>query len=142
MSSNWKIAWRPAAVVVAALTLSVCGGDASNGTPPGGPSVPVTPTPTPAALAPPAESPLAASCLSVSPGSTSYRCDERGANFQRELEEAISLLKAQKPEVFDGETVLNVGAYVVGIIKNLDTQGVVSTYDGEELVVRGQDDFS
>jgi hypothetical protein len=140
MSINWKIAWRLAAVAVAAVTLAVCGGSSSDDGA-GGPSVPVVPTPTPAPT-PAAETPLAVSCNNLSPGSLSHRCLSTGATFQRELEDSISLLKAQKPQIFDGERVTNVGAYVVGVIKNLDAKGVCATYDGEELAVRSQGDFN
>jgi hypothetical protein len=139
MRTDRKIAWRPAAVAVAALTLSMCGGSAKDG--PGVPSGPVVPTPTPAPTAP-AETPLAASCNNLSPGSLNYRCLSTGATFQRDVEDAISLVKAQRPEIFDDEKVLNVGAYVVGVIKNLDRKGICATYDGEELAVRTQGDFN
>ena len=126
-------------MAVTALTLGVCGGSSKDG--PGVPSGPVVPTPTPAPTTP-AETPLAASCNNLSPGSLNYRCLSTGATFQREVEDAISLVKAQRPEIFDDETVLNVGAYVVGVIKNLDKKGICATYDGEELAVRTQGDFN
>jgi len=125
--------------VAAALTLGACGSGSKDAG--SVPSVPVVPTPTPVPTAA-AETPLATSCLRLSSGSTTYRCDARGASFQHELEEAIDLLKSQRPQIFDGDTVLNVGAFVVGIIRNLDAMGVCSTYDGEELVVRTEGDFS
>jgi hypothetical protein len=130
-------AWAPVAAAVA-LTLCACGGGAKETA--SGPSLPVVATPTPST--PTAEPPLAASCRGLSPGSTSYRCLSTGASFQRELEESISLLKAQRPDIFDDEQVRNVGAYVVGIIRNLDRQGICATYDGEELAVRTQGDFN
>jgi hypothetical protein len=130
--------WRPAAVAVAALTLSVCGG--SDKTAATVPSVPVAVVPTPSAA--PTETPLAASCNNLSPGSINYRCLSTGAAFQRDVEDAISLLKTQRPEIFDDEKVLNVGAYVVGVIRNLDRKGICATYDGEELAVRTQGDFN
>ena len=86
--------------------------------------------------------PLAASCSSLSPGSLNSRCVSTGATFQRAVEDSISQLKAQRPDIFDDEKVLNVGAYVVGVIKNLDKQGICATYDGEELAVRTQGDFN
>lgn len=139
MSHTAIASWRRAAVVAAALGTTVCGGSSSEHA--GGPGGVVIPTPTPAPTAP-AEQPLAASCGSLSPGSLSYRCLSTGASFQRELEDAIALLKVQKPQIFDEERVLNVGAYVVGIIRNLDAKGVCATYDGEELAVRTDGDFN
>ena len=126
-------------MAVAALTLSVCGGSSNDGG--GGPSAPVVPTPTPAPSAP-AFQPLATACNNLSPGSLNYRCLSTGASFQRELEDSISLLKSQRPDLFDGEQVRNVGAYVVGVIKNLDARGICATYDGEELAVRTEGDFN
>jgi hypothetical protein len=139
MSHTPSAVWRRAVVVAVALGMTVCGGSPSEHA--GGPGGVVIPTPTPAPTAP-TEPPLAKSCSNLSPGSLSYRCLSTGASFQRELEEAITLLKAQKPQVFDEERVLNVGAYVVGIIKNLDAKGVCATYDGEELAVRTEGDFN
>lgn len=139
-SSSGRGIWRPAAVAVAALTLSTCGGGSSNDHA-GGLVAPIVPTPTPSPTAP-AETPLAASCNDLSPGSLNHRCLSTGATFQRDVEDAIGLLKAQRPEIFDEEKVLNVGAYVVGVIKNLDKKGICSTYDGEELAVRTQGDFN
>jgi hypothetical protein len=133
-----SFAWRPATAIVAALALGGCGGGPTDAA--GVPSLPVVATPP--AVAPTPEPPPAASCLGLSPGSASYRCLSTGASFQRELEESISLLRAQRPDVFDGERVLNVGAYVVGLIKNLDRQGICAAYDGEELAVRTQGDFN
>ncbi len=112
-------------MAVAALTLSVCGG--SDKTAATVPSVPVAVVPTPSAA--PTETPLAASCNNLSPGSINYRCLSTGAAFQRDVEDAISLLKTQRPEIFDDEKVLNVGAYVVGATRNLDRKGICATYD-------------
>jgi hypothetical protein len=133
--------FRSMAVLALALALATCGGGSDDGGGPG-PAAPVLPTPAPTPAAPAPEPPLAASCQNLSARLVPYFCDARGPSFQRELDDAINELKAQRPDVFDGDQVLNVGAYIVGIIKNLDAQGVCSMFDGEEIAARGPGDFS
>jgi len=59
-----------------------------------------------------------------------------------EVNGAIDTLKARHPEYFDGNTIKNVGAYYVGLIKQLDQQGICAGFDGEELTVKTSNDFS
>lgn len=125
--------WRTVLAVVAALTLGTCGGDKKAG-PPTQPTVeptiaptPVTPTPAP---------PLSASCARLAAGATSkYTCRTDAPNFETEVNDALDTLRAQQPRIFDGDQVRDVGAYVVGMIRILDTKNLCADWDGEELGV-------
>lgn len=128
-------------VTLSALALSVCGGG-NTGTATG-PSVPIVPTPaptpTPAATAPP----LSASCAKLPQGNPAAKCDAQTPDFLADVKEAIDTLRGERPDIFSGDQVLNVGAYFVGVIKNLDRRGLcAATEDGEELGVKRGNDYS
>ncbi len=130
---------RPAGVALFALTFSVCGGD-----PKGGPTTPVPPTTPPATVpsGPPPATPLSASCARLGDGAAQYTCHDESSDFKETLLAAIETLKAERPDIFDGNQVLNVGAYIVGLIKILDRQGVCAGYDGEELLLKADNSVS
>ena len=118
------------AVTLTTLALTVCGGDKK----PAGPTDPATPEPTPTpSLGPTPEPPLSASCAKLPAGATKYSCRTEYATFQEDLNEAIDQLRAQRPGIFEGSNVRDVGAYIIGVIKNLDKKGICADYDGEEL---------
>ncbi len=125
--------WKTAAAIVGLLTLSVCGGDKKTGTP----TQPVEPptTTTPTTLTPAVAPPLSASCAQLQPGATKYTCSTAEPYFMNEVNDAIDTLKAQQPRIFNGDDVLDVGAYVVGLIKILDAKHLCADWDGEELGV-------
>jgi hypothetical protein len=86
---------------------------------------------------------VSASCGRLPPGNTTtYSCRTEGATFQDELEEAIDVVKREHPQAFDGERVVNVGLYIVEIIKVFDRMGICADYDGEELGVATTHDFN
>jgi hypothetical protein len=58
------------------------------------------------------------------------------------VDEAIDAVKAAHPEAFDGERVVNVGLYIVEVIKELDRMGICADYDGEELGVATSHDYN
>ena len=133
--------WRLAAVVMAALTLAVCGGGGDSGSP-AVPSVPViTPTATPIP-APTPEPPVSASCARLPAGATKYTCRTEAPTFKEEVDDAIDTVKREHPETFDGDTVKNVGLYIVELIKALDRQGICADFDGEELGVATSSDYN
>lgn len=141
MQSCGDMLWRPALVVLAGLTLTVCG-DGGNPRSPGGPSSPVpTPTATPIA-APTPDPPLSASCARLPAGATKYSCRTEAATFQEDLEEAIDAVKRDHPEAFEGDEVRNVGLYIVEVIKAFDRKGICADYDGEELGVATSGDYN
>lgn len=129
--------------VVAALTLGSCGGPGGSATG-GGPTIPLpaTPaaTPTPTATAAPV---LSASCARLPAGTASpTSCRTEAPTFLADVEEAIDTLRGEQPGLFEGNQVLNVGAYYVGLIKILDRKGLCADFDGEELGVTNTRDYS
>jgi len=139
MHNTVKKTWRPALVGLAALILSVCGGKDSGS--PSQPSVPVSPTPTPV-VAPTPEPPVSASCAKLPPAADKYTCRTEQASFKNEVDEAIDIVKAEHPEAFDGDKVLNVGLYIVEVIKAIDKMGICADFDGEELGVANSHNFN
>jgi hypothetical protein len=128
---------------VAAVTFGSCGGGSSSGSG-GGPTVPLpaTPatTPTPASTAAPV---LSASCARLPAGTASpTSCRTEAPTFLADVEEAIDTLRGEQPALFEGNQVLNVGAYYVGLIKVLDRKGLCADFDGEELGVTNTRDYS
>jgi len=124
--------WKTSAAALAALTLSVCGGDKKSATP----TQPiVVPTIAPTSLPPTPGPPLSASCARLSPGATKYTCSTATPYFLDEVNEAIDTLKLQQPRIFNGDQVLDTGAYVVGLIRLLDKKNLCADWDGEELAV-------
>ncbi|MCM2257234.1 MAG: hypothetical protein NDJ94_16435 [Vicinamibacteria bacterium] len=142
------------ALAGAALLAASCGGGndtPSGSTPPGGGSAQVTPTPTstPVPTATPAPA-FGFSCgLGPGPGS-GEGCPRETANFTDQVNAAIDLLGQQQPQIFDfndtrgagGWRVLSIGAYVTGVVRNMEKQGFCATWDGEELQVKNSNDFN
>jgi hypothetical protein len=126
------LSWKTAVVAMAALTLSVCGGDKKSSTPTQ-PTIEPTIMPTP--VAPTPEPPISASCSRLPAGATKYTCRTDAPNFLGEVNDAIDTLKAQQPRIFDGDNVRDTGAYVVGLIRILDAKNICADWDGEELGV-------
>lgn len=136
--------WRTGAVVLAATSLSVCGGGGGSGSG-GGPTVPVPPisTPTPTPAPPPTEPPVSASCAKLPPGNPNpTSCVTEAPTFLDDLQEAMETLRAEQPGIFNGNTIVNLGAYYVGLIKILDRKGLCADFDTEELGIADSKDFS
>lgn len=133
MSKAEKRAAGLALVALGALALGHCGGGGS-GTGPTTPTPPpvTTPTPTPA---PTAEPPLSQSCAKLPPGNRIAPCSPGAPEYQDIVDRAIRTLQAEQPAIFEGDQVLSVGAYYVGLIKILDRQGLCAATEGEELGV-------
>ncbi len=111
---------KSVAAALAALTLSVCGGDNKPSTP----TQPiVAPTTSPTPVAPTPEPPVSASCAKLPAAATKYSCRDDTAHFEDEVNDAIDTLMREKPRIFDGNDVLDVGAYVVGVIEDPRPQG-------------------
>ncbi len=121
-------------VAVGALALGHCGGGSGEG--PTGPPIPpvTTPTPTPTP-APTADPPVSESCAKLPAGNPNAPCQIRDSEYQRIVDRAIRTLQAEQPAIFNGDEVLSVGAYYVGLIKLLDREGLCAASDGEELGV-------
>ena len=131
------------AVILAASTLSVCGKKSPSD------STPATPPPT---TAPPATQPTPppTSCSRLGFVSPSNNCRPEGSSFQPQLEKAMDQLIAQQPEIFvlsdssgSGQyRVRSSGRYYVGLVKNLEAQGLCADFDGEELQIKNSNAFS
>ena len=77
------------------------------------------------------------------PGDPTVICPQEVASFQDEVDSAIRFLQAQRPDLFDGDNVVqSVGQYYVGLIEILDGQGLCAYYDGEELGVTDSSEFN
>ncbi len=131
--------WKAALAAIAMLTLSVCGGDKKTNAPTQPIEPPVT---TPTTVTPTAEPPLSASCARLAPGATKYTCRDGAPYFMSDVNEAIDTLKVQQPRIFNGDQVLDVGAYVVGLIRILDKKNLCADWDGEELAVARSNAFN
>jgi len=131
---------RVAAVVAVALILATCGGG-GKGEPPTVPVVPVVPVPTPVAVPTP-EPPLSASCERLPPGIADAPCRSGSESFLAEVIDAVQTVKGEHPEYFQGESVVNIPGYYVGLIRALDREGLCAHYDGEELAVTNSSGFS
>ena len=138
---------RPLAVFLTALLLACGGGDS--------PSNPSTPPPTaPPATVPPVavDPPLSGSCAKLNLGLAAgqERCGRQNSDFFDDVDQAIDELIAQQPQIFDldraqgpgGYKVLSEGAYMVGVIQNLDKVGICAGIYGEELAVTNVKEFS
>ena len=131
----------PAVFIPAILILSSCGGGKAAPPVQPGPTPTIAPTSTPVPAAP-SDPRITKSCAKLKAGSASAQCKKEAATFQAEVDAAITLLQSQKPEIFSDSTVLSPGQYVLGVIKNLDAQGICAYWDGEELAVKNEDWFS
>lgn len=126
--------------VLALLTLSVCGGKSpSQPGPAVSPSVNPGPTPTPT---PAVDPPVSASCVKIGYGAEALKCPMQIAQYQNEVDQAIRTLQKTRPEIFNGDHILSLGAYYVGLIKLLDQQGICAGFDGEELAVKTDNTFN
>ncbi len=128
---------------VVAVTFGSCGGGSSSGSG-GGPTIPLPATP--AATPTPASTPapvLSASCARLPAGTvTPTRCPTEAPTFLADVEDAIDTLRGEQPGLFEGNQILNVGAYYVGLVKVLDRKGLCADFDGEELGVTNTSDYS
>jgi hypothetical protein len=77
-------------------------------------------------------------------------CKKESQTFLAKVDEAIEQLIRNQPQVFDlGDAaaggsyrVRSLGQYYVGVIDNLEKMGLCAHFDGEELQVKNNNDFS
>ena len=102
-----------------------------------------TPTPVQAPTPLPTIAPLSQTCVRLPAGDPKASCNTQPPDFLGDATGAIRTLQQEHPEWFDGDNVLNAGAYAVGLIKALDSQGFcVQTDDGLEFSVKRNNDYS
>jgi hypothetical protein len=78
---------------------------------------------------------ISSSCAKLPPGRTDAPCGAGTSEFLGDVERAVRTLQSEQRSVFDGEQVLSVGAYYVGVIQILDRQGLCADSAGDELGV-------
>jgi predicted small lipoprotein YifL len=132
------------AAILAALTLSVCGKKS--------PSENTPVTTTPPTTAPPATqpTPVPTSCDRLGFVSPSNSCGSESPHYLPQLERAMDRLVAEHPEIFklsessgSGQyRVVSTGRYYVGLIKNLEAEGLCAGFDGEELGIKEGNAFN
>jgi hypothetical protein len=61
--------------------------------------------------------------------------------FRPLVDNAVRELMAEKPSLFDGTVIKNVGAYHVGVVRNLEEQNLCAYWDGEEIAVKNSNAF-
>lgn len=117
----------------AAFALGYCGGGGS-GAGPENPAAPPTVTPT-AAPTPAGDPPLSQSCAKLPAGDRKAPCSPQNPDFLDQVEKAVRTLQGEQPAIFNGDQVLSVGAFYVGVIQILDREGLCASTEGEELGV-------
>jgi hypothetical protein len=131
------------AIMVLAVLIGACGG--------GSPTAPASPSPIPITSAPPPPAAALTACQRIGFGTGSGNdCPRSGASFQAQVEAAMDRVIATQPTVFDlgspggpgSYRVLKVGQYYVGLIDELDKQGLCADFDGEELQVKNSNGFN
>lgn len=134
------------AAVAAALAIPSCGGGGSSPNPTPSTTVNPAPSPTPTPTPPP---PAAANCQ-YGLGDATATCAPDTDTYLDAVSEAIDTLAHEHPEVLDfndqqgggGYRIISVGRYYLGVIENLEAMGLCAQFDGEELGVRGEPNFS
>ncbi len=126
-------------VMAGAVLASVCGGGSKTPSSPSGPKPTAAPTPTPV----PTIAPVSQTCVRLPPGNAKANCNTQPPDFLGEVTSAIQTLQGEHPEMFNGDQVLNSGAYAVDFIKLLDSQGYCAqTDDGLEFSIKRNNDYS
>jgi hypothetical protein len=118
----------------------------------GGPTSP-SPTPTPAPGSTPAPTPAppsGGSCGLPASNNPDAPCSMQSSNFLGAVDNAITKVTQQQPNLFDFNRkscencymVTDQSAFVSAVIKNLNSAGYCATYDGEELAVKNSNSYN
>jgi hypothetical protein len=129
----------------ASLFLAACGGKT-----PAGPTTNGTPTPVAVNTATPAPTPVGTPLAGVScnlppsgpPAFCTAKEDGDGV-FRADVDAAISDLQGQEPHIFDGLGIKDLGAYRVGVTRNLEARGYCAMWDGDDIgIKKGNNEIS
>jgi len=116
-----------------------------------------TPTPTPAATPTPKPSPTptpstptGGTCSLPASNPASPKCTDETAKLLGAVETALTEVTKSRPDIFDFDDkkcdncyyVKDVDAYLSQVVKKLNAQGVCALYDGEEMAVKENNDYS
>jgi hypothetical protein len=134
------------AAVALASVLSACSGNDQPASPPGEAPAPPPPTTPPA----PQATPDALFSCHLGEGSETNSCSREAPTFLDEVDEAINQLVKEQPHIFNleeqlgdgGYKVVSVGQYYVGVMRNLQAMGFCANFDGEEMQVKSNNNFS
>jgi hypothetical protein len=128
------------AVAGLASFLGYCGGNSPSRPAPAPTPTPLpAPTPTPVPTTPAS---LNKTCDHLGPGAQAFKCPYETPSFLNDIETAVGQVRQQKPELFDGDQVKNLGPFYVQLIKDLDAVGICGYFDGSELGVKNTNDFN
>lgn len=127
------------------LVIATCSGDKPvDSTPVDAPAGPA-----PVATAAPARTPLPGmSCNLPGVSAPAARCPEGGTGqFGDQVNAAIHRLMAEQPQIFDGNAIVDLPRYRVGVLKNLEAAGLCAQWDEDneghrEIMVKNSNDFS
>jgi hypothetical protein len=133
-------------ITSSSLFLAACGGKSS----PAGPSSNPSPRPVAVSTATPIPTPkgtpLPGLSCNLPPSGPSNNCISRedgDGKFRPDVDGAISDLMAQQPNIFDGISIKDLGAYRVGILQNLEARGYCAMWDGDDIgIKKGTNDIS
>jgi hypothetical protein len=138
-----------ASLVTLAVTssLAVLSSSCDSPSRPTTPAVAPTPVPTPA----PTPTPVAlAGCGAPPVANPALSCPRTSGSYQHLVTEALARLAAQSPHLFDlgdrrgalGYYILDHPAYYAGVLEHLRAQGACAVFDGEEIAVKLDNNFS
>jgi hypothetical protein len=125
-------------VAFSSLFLAACGGKSQPAGPSNASPTPVavsTATPTPTAKG----TPLPGLSCNLPPSGPSNDCISKeggDGKFRLDVDGAISDLMAQQPDIFAGIAIKDVGAYRVGVAKNLEARGYCTMWDGDDIGIK------
>jgi len=94
--------------------------------------------------------PTPVSACPIGKGTLDSSCARNSGVFLKDVEAAIDLLAAQKPEIFDlkdqisagSYRVLDVDAYYEGVVRNLQAAGFCANYDLSQIQIKNTNEFS
>jgi hypothetical protein len=94
--------------------------------------------------------PTPVSACPLGKGTLDSSCARNSGVFLKDVEAAIDLLAAQKPEIFDlndqisagSYRVLDADAYYDGVVRNLQAAGFCANFDLKEVQVKNSNEFS
>jgi hypothetical protein len=131
---------RPASAAVVLLLMSCGGGNPTQ--PPTATAPPAAATTTPAPTASPTPQNGVRGCNLPPLAQPGGACTMDGPIFLSQVDAAVNLLKTQRPDLFNGNSINSPGQFYLGVIANLEAKGLCAAFDGEEIQVKNTQDYS
>jgi hypothetical protein len=106
-----------------------------------------TPTPSPNPTPPP---PAGSSCSLPPSNPSNPRCGKESPSFLNQLEDAITQVTTERPDLFDLKDkrcencyrVKDVNSYIAAVMKRLGAKGLCTYFDGEEVQIKSTNNFN